>query len=165
MSIAPCSVAAAPVHGVVVFDPATFKAAFPQFATVTDGALQMDFTFATLLLNNTCQSIVCDAATREQLLNLLVCHVAALLQGENGNAPAGIVGRVDSASEGSISVSAEYASQIGQSMAYYIQTQYGAMFWQMTAAYRAFRPYAAPQECCSGPGFPGLLGYGFDGQW
>lgn len=127
----------------------------------------MDFTFATLLLDNSCRSIVCDATLREQLLNLLVAHVAALLQGENGQAPQGIVGRVDSASEGSISVSAEYASLVGQSMAYYVQTTYGAMFWQMTAAFRAFRPYADPcaREFGVPGGNPGLFGFGFDGEW
>lgn len=162
MSIAPCSSQAAPVHGVVIFDPVTFKAAFPQFATITDGMLQMDFTFATLLLNNSCQSLVCDANVRESLLNLLVCHIAALMQGENGQAPSGVVGRLDSGAEGSISFSAEYASQIGQSMAYYVQTQYGAMFWQMTGQYRQFRVYAAP-ECCD-TFAPGLYGFGFDGN-
>ena len=47
-------------------------------------------------------------------------------------APA-IVGRISSASEGSVSVSSEYKDSGSPSEAFFTQTKYGAMFWQATA--------------------------------
>lgn len=155
-----CSVAPVPVHGVVEFVPADFKVLFPQFATVADSLLMMFFDLATLILNNTCNSLVSDAAMRERLLNLLVAHMAtqwptAAAAGSGG----GIVGNVTGATEGTVSISAAWASEVSQSMAYFIQTQFGAMFWQLTSPYRSFR-YVAPPQCC-GPGgaLAGRRGY------
>jgi hypothetical protein len=152
---------------VVVFVPATFKAAYTSFATVSDAALNLSFQLATLQLNNSCGSLVCDANLRESLLNLLTAHITALKDGENGNAPAGIVGRVDKAQEGSVSVSADMGTVVyGQ--AYYLQTQWGAMYWQATARFRTMRYIPAPPVCADfgglGAGFvnPGWPGDGSD---
>lgn len=130
----------------MVFDAAAFKAAFPSFAAVADASLGMAFTLATLQLNNSCGSRVCDATQRETLLNLLTAHIAALAYGENGLPPAGLVGRVDKAQEGSVSVSADMGTVVyGQ--AYYLQTQWGALFWQSTARYRTMVYIPAPVVC------------------
>jgi hypothetical protein len=146
MSIAPCPPNTPVTRGVVVFDPTAFKAAFTSFSTVADAALSLSFTLATLQLNNSCGSRVCDAALRETLLNLLVAHITALKDGENGNPPPGIVGRVDKAQEGSVSVSASMGTVVyGQ--AYYIQTQWGAMYWQATAQFRTMVYVPAPVVC------------------
>lgn len=144
-------------RGVVEFNPTAFKGLYSQFATVADGVLQGYFYIATLFLNNSCCSVVKDGNVREQLLNLLVAHIAALLSGENGNPPSGLVGRVDKASEGTVSVSAAYASEMNMSEAYFSQTQYGAMFWMATARYRAFHYIPPPMNGCigRGPGFRG----------
>lgn len=159
MTIAACpSPAPQPVHGVVVFDAAEFKAAYPAFATIVDALLQVDFDIATLFLGNSCCSIVQDAAIRQRLLYLVTAHIAALMQGENGKPPSGIVGRVDQAAEGSVSVSASYVNDMSMSEAYFSQTQYGAMFWMATAGYRAFHYVPAPASCFNTgfrtPGFP-----------
>lgn len=134
------------VTGVVVFSPTAFKAAFVSFATVADPSLSLAFNLATLQLNNSCGSRVCDATLRESLLNLLTAHIAALMFGENGNPPAGIVGRIDKAQEGSVSVSADMGTVVyGQ--AYYLQTQWGAMYWQSTARFRQMIYVPAPPVC------------------
>lgn len=157
-----------------MFDPTAFKVAFPSFATVADASLTMAFTFATLQLNNSCGSRVCDAPTREVLLNLLVAHISALLYGENGQPPAGVVGRVDKASEGSVSVSAVMDTSGNQGKDWYVQTAWGAMYWQATAKYRLGYYVPAPVVCADlagfGPGFPGGIfppgqqgGGGYDG--
>lgn len=161
MTISACPPQSAPTLGVVVFDPTAFKAAFPEFATVADMALQMNFQFATLQLGNTCTSLVCDAAARETLLNLLVAHITQLRNGINGQPPGGIVGRIDKAAEGSVNVSAAMGGEVyGQ--AYYDQTQWGAMYWAATMQYRTFHYIPAPPVCAdfgvasiTGP-FPGL---------
>lgn len=158
MSITPCPPQTPVTTGVVVFDPATFKVAFPSFATVADPALSMAFQLATLQLNNSCGSRVCDAAVRELLLNLLVAHIAALTYGENGNPPSGLVGRVNRAQEGSVSVGTDFGTMVyGQ--AYYAQTQWGAMYWQSTARFRTMVYIPAPVVCAD----LGVNGYPYNG--
>ena len=148
MSIAPCA-PVPPQTGIVVFDYGSFISSFPQFSTIAQGAL---------LLNNSCRSAVKDAPTREYLLFLLVAHITTLLNGSNGQAPTGIVGRISEAQQGSVRVRSEYAGtrNTTESEAYYSQTQYGAMFWKMTAQYRTMRYYAPPQRCYG----PSLYVYG-----
>lgn len=125
--------------GVVVFDPAAFIVLFPAFSTVPAPALQANFNFATLLLNNSCCSVVCDAPTRSNLLNLATAHITALLNGVNGQGPSGLVGRISSASQGSVNVSAQYATELSMSDAYWSQTPWGAQFWASTVVYRTAR--------------------------
>lgn len=158
MAVVPCpSPTPQPVRGIVVFEPAVFKTQYPAFATVADATLQLDFDIATLFLNNSCCSVVKDAPTRERLLYMLVAHIAALLQGQNGQPPSGVVGRVNSATEGTVSVGLAYANEMSMSEAYFSQTPYGAMFWQATATYRAFHYVPPPANACIGP-FPGYGG-------
>lgn len=161
MTVAACPPNTPPVHGVVVFSATEFRTSFPEFAAVSDALLQSDFALATLVLNNSCRSLVCDANVRQTLLYLLTAHVAALFQGANGQPPSGIVGRVSDATEGSVSVSAEYASEVSSSMAWFIQTQWGATFWQMTAPFRTMRYFAPPPNCCDGDQYLGPTGSGF----
>ncbi len=133
---------------VVVFDPVGFVARYPEFATCPALTLTAYFSEATLYLNNTDASPVADPVIRAMLLNMLVAHIAALNFGVNGQPPAGIVGRVNQASEGSVSVSAEMGPASNTS-AWYMQTKYGASYWQATAGYRTFsyRPGASRPAC------------------
>lgn len=128
---------------VVVFDPAQFKLVYPSFATLTDAQLQYAFRLATLYLNNTDGSIVCDVGERTTLLYLLTAHIAALTYGENGQGPRPLVGRISSATEGSVSVSADYNVAPGSAQ-WYAQTGYGAQYWEATAKYRVGRYRPAP---------------------
>jgi hypothetical protein len=122
MAVVPCT-PVAPVRGIVTFDPAAFVILYPEFATV--GAAQLNFNFARaqLLLNNSCGSRVQAADVRDTLLQMLVAHITALSNGVNGQPPQGIVGRIATAAEGTVNVSAEYSSEVSQSEAYYIQTK------------------------------------------
>jgi hypothetical protein len=139
----------APTLGVVVFDPAAFKLLYPAFNTVLDAALTQNFAEATLYLNNSCCSGVSDANVRETLLNLLTAHVTALNNGVNGQTPSGIVGRVNQATQGSVSVAADYGA-VSQSSAFYLQTPWGARFWAATANYRTTQ-YVGPPPRNYGP--------------
>lgn len=136
MSVDPCTTPTV-TRGIVVFEPDVFKTRYPAFSTLDDTVLQADFDTATLFLNNSCCSVVKDANVRERLLYMVTAHIAALLQGENGQTPSGLVGRVDKASEGSVSIGASYVTDMSMSEAYFSQTKYGAMFWTATAGYRA----------------------------
>lgn len=118
----------------VVFDKARFQTAYPE-VRVADAQLEMWFAQAESLLDNTDHSIVEKPEEREMLLFLLVRHFAALAERA---AQGGLVGRIASAAEGSVSVSADMGAAIGNA-AWYLQTPYGATYWQLTAKYRRFR--------------------------
>lgn len=125
----------------VVFDPAAFKVAYPAFSAVDDGFLQSCFVQAGFYLSNKDCSPVQDVADREALLWMLTAHIAYLQGALNppgttsGPAP---VGRLGSATEGSVSVSYDFGPTTNRE-AWYLQSQWGAMFWAATAYLRAFR--------------------------
>lgn len=123
---------------VVIFDVAAFRLRYPEFASVSDELLQAYFTEATVYLNNTDSSPVTDVNQRAVFLNMLVAHLAAINSGVNGQAASGLVGRVTSASEGSVSVSVD-AGPSSASSWWYMQTPYGAQYWQATLPYRTIR--------------------------
>lgn len=131
--------------GVVVFDLTVFRTRYAEFSTVPDPVLNAYFSEATMYLNNTDNSRVSDVGQRGVLLNMLTAHIAALNSGVNGNAPSGLVGRISSASQGSVSVSADMGPTTN-SEAWYQQTKYGAAYWQATAPYRTaiYVPGASP---------------------
>ena len=136
--------------GAVVFDPAAFVARYPQFATVDAGLLQAFFDEAgTMYLTNNAYSIVRDLTKRAMLLNLIVAHLATLsgvLTPSGQGSTATQVGRVASASEGSVSASMDMGQQ-PKAAAFWLQTQYGAQYWQATAEYRTMR-YVLPRRRC-----------------
>lgn len=129
--------------GIVTFDPTAFREVYPSFATLSDPQLNNAFNTATLYLTNTQFSRVQDVAKRAMLLNLLTAHVAAIEYGENGQAASPLVGRINSAAEGSVNVGTDYPVAPG-SQAWYIQTRYGAMYWEATAPYRVGRYVPGP---------------------
>lgn len=118
---------------VVVFDYTAFIDRYPEFNSTSLQTATAMFADAQLFVDNTDTSTVQDPIERSRLLNMLVGHMIALqARGSNG-----LVGRISNATEGSVSVAAEY---IGSgSMAYYNQTPYGAMFATATAKYRTAR--------------------------
>lgn len=71
--------------------------------------------------------------------------------------PAGIVGRIASATEGSVSVAAEYDAPPNASQAWLIQTKYGAEYWSATAKYRTAR-YVPNRNTNPTPGLWGPWG-------
>lgn len=150
MSVGPC-VSTPPVHGVVIFDPAAFIVEYPEFTGIPGGVLTRNFNHAALQLNNGCGSYVRDATQRETLLNMLTAHLTFLNQGSNDGAgnvlpPPGVVGRINDATEGSVSVAAGWSAPPNASQAWLIQTKYGAEYWAATARYRTMR-YIVPSVC------------------
>lgn len=131
--------------GAVVFVPGNFREVYPAFATLADAVLNDCFARATLILDNTEASPVQDVAQRGVLLNLLVAHMAALSYGEHGQAPSGLVGRVNSATQGSVTVSTDYGT-LATNQAWFVQTQYGAQYWQLIAPYRSMRWVGRPRN-------------------
>ena len=128
----------------VVFDPATFKARYPEFAAVANPTLAACFDEAGLYLSNTDNSPVQNLTRRATLLNMLTAHVAyigGLLSADGMPRP---VGRVSQASEGSVSAAFEGVPPTPGSGAWFQQSQYGAAFWQATSSLRGMRYIPCP---------------------
>lgn len=126
---------------IVVFDIVKFRAMFPQYSNVPDAQLPLLFDQSTDYLNNSEYSLVIDAVKRERLLYLLMAHLAYMRFGDNkGNGGPGMVGRLSSASEGSVSVSSD-AGQVEFRYMWYTQSQYGMDYWQATKVYRMANYY------------------------
>lgn len=124
--------------GIVAFDPTAFKARYPEFVNVSDALLQDYFGEATIYLANTEDSRVQDVAQRGVLLNMLVAHIAQLNAGSTTQPASPLVGRVNTATEGSVSVGTEMGV-VPFTAAWFLQTKYGASFWQATARYRTMQ--------------------------
>lgn len=132
--------------GVVAFDLTKFRARYPEFATVADASIEGCFDEATIYLNNTERSIVRDVGRRAVLLNMLTAHIVALNFGVNGQPASSLVGRIASASEGSVSVSIA-SSDVPGTAGWFAQTKYGYSYWQATSPYRTFRYVPRPATC------------------
>ena len=131
------------MSNVVTFSAAAFVLQFPAFAaynTAHPGSLQYYFDDATMFLDNS-EGAKIEPLRRARLLNLIVAHLGQLggiLTPAGAGSTASQVGRVSSGSEGSVSATFSMESA-GSNSAYWLQTQYGAMYWQATAQYRTFR--------------------------
>lgn len=140
---------------VVTFVYSDWTALYPEFSTTVTTAPQAQgyFDQATVLQENTGYPIS-DPTTLTTLLYLLTAHVALLFAGSNGNPVSPLVGRISSATEGSVSVGTEMPGATANS-AWFQQTRYGALYWQMTAAYRTMRYIPNPRMFCGYPARPG----------
>lgn len=122
---------------IAVFDYPTWAARYPALATIVNPTLAASyFAEAGLYLDNTDCSRVQDCTLRLALLNMLVAHIATLSNPASAGG-AGIVGRITSATEGTVTVAAQY--DVSQQAQWFAQTQPGAAYWQATAQYRTMQ--------------------------
>lgn len=128
--------------GVVQFDAASFLGRYPEFTSLNSSnpaALTACFAEAALYLDNSSNSRVQQTEQRQPLLYMLTAHIAFLYFPINGAAVANqVVGRVNSATEGSVSVQLDMG-QVTFNAAWFLQTKYGASFWQASAKWRQMR--------------------------
>jgi len=139
----------------VTFDFNFWIALFPEFAALNSTLGQAYFTRATgSIIANSVNNPIFGDGNLQYLIYLVTSHVAWLScpKDANGNPsatgtpPSGSqVGRVASGTEGSVTVSFEWAGGDKKSLeAYLIQTRYGAEYWAATAQYRTARYAARP---------------------
>lgn len=159
MTIAACPPSSPIAPGVVVFDATEFVGVYPEFTGVSTPAATTAFNISTLIVQNCCRSVVFDPAVRQSLLYMLTAHYLYLFTpgAWNNNSAGNVVGRVSSASEGSVSASLDMPG-VTLEAAWFMQTKYGAMFWQATALNRAM--ISVPSPFPDGAGIPGLGGFG-----
>jgi hypothetical protein len=161
--------------GPVQFDYTWFQTRYPDLARwCSPDMAQGYFDLATLYLDNTdvgtppsqvlgygfvgCRyggSPVTNIPQRQILLGLLTAHVAALNAPLNGQPSSTLVGRISSATEGSVSVTVDYPQVAGAE--WYSLTKYGLQFWSATARYRRGGLYFPGPGACVGGG----IGYAF----
>lgn len=128
---------------IAVFDYTAWVTRYPEFGAVSAERAALFFAEAGLYLNNTDCSPVSDVSTRLMLLNMVTAHIAALSGALSADGKPGLVGRVSSATEGSVSVSTDLGGIPG-SAAWFAQTAYGLNFWQATKYLRSASYVAAP---------------------
>ena len=130
--------------GSVAFDYPTWAATFPELANVNPAQAGMYFSFATLYFQNAgWQGSLPQAPA---LLNLLTAHIAFLFaprdaQGNPSSTgtvpPPAIVGRISSATQGSVTVQTDFEANSGSpSQGWYEQSRYGLAYWAATAQFR-----------------------------
>lgn len=136
--------------GPITFSFADWTAAWPEFANCSPAQGQAWFDIASIYCPNTSANPFGDSTST--FLYMLTSHVAWLLAPRDpagnpaaaGQSPPNIVGRINSASEGSVSVGAEWKGSGSPSQDWFVQTRYGALYWQATAAFRTMRYAARP---------------------
>ena len=138
---------------IALFDFGSWAARYPDLAdTVSPDLAAAYFAEAGLYLANDGAGPIDDVVRQSLILNMLTAHIAILGSAGRGGA-SGMVGRVASATEGSVSVSTDMPTLPG-SAAWFAQTAPGLSAWQAMAPYRMFRYIPPPR---------GNLGYG--GRW
>lgn len=138
----------------VTFDPAAFVARYPEFAAVSPTLLGAYFEEAALYCSNSTANPAFPDGTLPTLLNMLTAHIAWLNAprdadgnpASTGDPASPLVGRINSATEGSVTVQADIgdAAAGSPSQPWYMQTKYGAAYWAATAQYRTAFPVLNP---------------------
>jgi hypothetical protein len=146
------------MSGIVIFDYAAWAIRYPVLAvTVSQPLAQAYFSEAVLFLNNDEDSPVPDVVQRAMLLGMVVAHLATLeLPVGGGSAGGTFIGRVNSATQGSVSIGSQFEVPMG-SPQWWAITRFGAMFWVATARFRAMR-YVPGHSRNSEQAFPNVQG-------
>lgn len=149
--------------GIVVFSYPTWSGLYPELsASVNAVQAQFYFNQACNLVRNDPSSpipILDSTGTRQvraEILGLATAHIAALLGPNSSDA----VGRVDQATQGSVSVHLDMGPT-GKNDAWWKQSKYGAMCWQALAPYRSFQFFPASNPYLG----VGMIGTGPAGSW
>jgi hypothetical protein len=126
---------------VATFAYSQWSIRFPEFAGAVGPAQAAEYwNEAGLYLDNTGSGPVHDVTRQALILNLITAHIAALYSPVNDGEATKLVGRISSASEGSVSVSVE--NNTPGTAAWWQQTKYGSAAYAALASARTFRYYA-----------------------
>ena len=138
--------------GVIIPEPdyATWLVRYPRFnptggsQPVSQPLYSQYFADAQMYQANNGAGPIRDANTATRLMMMMIAHIAAMnTPSASGAQPSGLVGRISSASEGSVSVSVENNYGPG-TVQWYQQTEYGSNWWAATAQYRTMRYRPGP---------------------
>ena len=133
---------------IVTFDYPTWAARYPEFNGIVDQPTATAYwNEANLYVRNDGGGPVNTAVMQSTLLNMVTAHIAQINSGSIGNPASPLVGKISSATEGSVSVDVD-AGIVPGTAAWFYMTKYGLSFWQATngfrrASYRARPTYVA----------------------
>lgn len=131
---------------IITFDPAAFLVLFPQFNYLAPATLTAYFDVATTFVRNDGFGPVTSDQMQTQLLNFATAHIVKLFAlTADGQTPSDIVGRINNASQGSVSVGSEMLLPPGSAQ-WWNQTPFGAAFWLLSAPFRTMRYLPGPQK-------------------
>ena len=142
----------------VVFNYQEWQEMFPALAGIPDSQVINNFWVrAQGICANSLTNPVAGlpAGTLKLALYLLTAHIAQLNAPLDGQPASTLVGRINSATQGSVTVQADYATDGGPSEAWFSQTKYGAEYWTLTARTRTAFYIARPTRVPFGFGFGG----------
>lgn len=129
----------------VGFNYQSFRTRYPEFNNTVTGDVAAElFIEAGLYHRNDGTGPVKSSLSQSLFMNMVVAHLAMLYFGTDADPPTSLVGRLNSASEGSVSIGIEASSTGGPSQDWWWQTKYGAAYWAASAAYRTMR-YLVPR--------------------
>lgn len=129
----------------VEFDYAVWIARYPEFADVNEATATAYFAEASIYHDNSGVGEPSDPVIQLLLMNMMTAHVAALYSGPGG-VLSPFIGRVSSATEGSVSISSEGFAGIVGSQQWLLQSRYGSSYWFATTPYRTFRYVPGPRR-------------------
>lgn len=140
---------------VAVFDYGVWALRFPDLAaSVSIPLANSYFGEAGLYLDNTDCSPVGDVNARLAILNLIVAHIAQInLPASAGGS--GLVGPIESATEGSVTVKVKLPDSRGLAW-WFTQTPFGAAVWAALAPYRTAHYVPGPQPIFGPFGYTGF---------
>ena len=131
---------------VVQFNYSEWALYFPELAgSITSAQAQLYFNRAQLFCDNSPCSIIQNLCEREILLNLATAHVATLMAPLNGAPSSPLVGRINNATEGSVTVATQLDVPTGCPQ-YLAQSKYGIEFYNATAKYRMMSYVPGPRS-------------------
>ena len=140
---------------VVTFNYGQWIQRYPEFSAVTQPIAQNYFNEATLThRNDGIGRGPTDPNQQLMLLNMLTAHIAKLNapDPDTGEPPSPLVGRISSASQGSVNVSVENNYPPGTPQ-WFQQTPYGSAYWAATAVYRTMFYRRGPHRTFDPPPF------------
>lgn len=139
------------------FNFANWVLRYPEFAALDPALAQLYFNEAGIYLDNSGGNVVQTDIQQLTLMNMLTAHIAAL---NSPGTSSPLVGRVSTASEGSVSVGTDNQYPPG-TVQWYQQTKYGAAYWVATSQYRTMMytpgpvlPVSARNQLAGNPGIP-----------
>ena len=129
----------------VVFDYGTWAARFPLLGAAPSAFVTSLVPEAMIYVDTGPRSPI-PVDEQQVVFNLVLAHLVALNTPIAGGAASqGLVGRITSTSEGSVSVSLDAGQPASLTQAWWLGTTYGQQVWVLLSRYRRFR-YV--------PGFP-----------
>lgn len=125
----------------IVYTYAVWSATFTQFSnTVSQTAFDTTiYPLAQQYCVNDGSGPVPTSDIQTNLMGLMCSHIAQLLFGSNLQPASTLVGRINSAGEGSVNVAVEMPQAKSSIQAWLQQTQYGTMYWAASAPFRTMR--------------------------